>query len=348
MENNSKEDWTDINVAPFVSSTPITTRDELAEAAAIAGRRGRRGPAHRPRTSRCSVGDLAPGQKATFTVRVPVGSLADQRRPGRLLDRRARPGRHEPPGRDLIADGRARTFIPLVPQGRRPRRARCRCPSYSPCASAPGAPPTAASTGPARWVRLTRPQGRLTRLADFGVLSRSRSAHLAGRPRGAGRPPGLRPGQPAALPRLRPAQRRRQPVRQPEPRHQPRARAPPPRPRPVRPVRPSRPARPACWTRFLATVRTDTALNLGYADPDVASLARRGPRLLRRAEDLSAPQHEGPRPQRLARGGPAAAGTSTPTCSGRVPSDTLVLLSDQGRLDRPAVVPAARRARTWC
>ena len=46
---------------------------------------------------------------------------------------------------------------------------------------------------------------------------------------------------------------------------------------------------------LLATIRGHPTLTLGYADPDVASLARRGPALLRKSEDLAVTQHEGAR-----------------------------------------------------
>ena len=36
VTNASEEQWTDINVSPFISQEPITTRDELAEAAETA------------------------------------------------------------------------------------------------------------------------------------------------------------------------------------------------------------------------------------------------------------------------------------------------------------------------
>ena len=140
VTNASEEDWTDINVSPFISSEPITTRDELAEAArttsdaAVGDRLTDRGSV--------SVGDLEPGTEAPFTIRVPVSSLLISGDPGVYwIGVHALGANAE--GRDLVADGRARTFIPLVP-AQQARQRTCRSPSYSPCGSARGGPPTAA------------------------------------------------------------------------------------------------------------------------------------------------------------------------------------------------------------
>ena len=119
-----------------------------------------------------------PGERAPFTIQVPVDDLPITGDPGVYWF-----GVHalgtSADGRDLVADGRARTFIPLVPKSARPPTARCRCPSYSPCATAPAGPPTAASTARPAGCNLTAPDGRLSRLADFGGLGRRRSADLA-------------------------------------------------------------------------------------------------------------------------------------------------------------------------
>src|SRR4051812_44443012 len=81
VRNDSTEDWTDINVAPFVSSTPITTRDELAEAAASAPDAAVGDRLTDPGLQ-VLVGDLAPDQEATFTVRVRVDALPISGAPG--------------------------------------------------------------------------------------------------------------------------------------------------------------------------------------------------------------------------------------------------------------------------
>ena len=145
VKNESKESWTDINVAPFLSSEPITTRDELDEAAASApdtfsGNRltdpEHPGARRRPRP-----------RQGGHLHRAGARRRAGAPGPRRLLDRRARP-RH-----------RHRTVATWRPTGERARSSRscrsrwpacgrCRCPSYSLCATGRAGLPTAASTVP--------------------------------------------------------------------------------------------------------------------------------------------------------------------------------------------------------
>ncbi len=166
VANTSDEPWTDINVSPFIAREPITTRDELAEAAesdpdsAVGDRLTDPG-------SYVTVDELAPGKSAPFRLRIPVSTLPISGDPGvywigvhalgTSLD-----------GRDAVADGRARTFIPLVP----PQIARERTVPVSvvlPLRDRARRDADGSLNGPTRWVNLTRSDGRLTRLADFGA-----------------------------------------------------------------------------------------------------------------------------------------------------------------------------------
>ena len=112
VTNNSDEVWSAVNVHAFIGEFPITSSSELAF-------QGTRGPEE-------SVGDritvpgtfdtipeLAPGASAPYTDRIPVDVLgADE--PGVYWF-----GVHalgtSSAGRDGVADGRARTFLPYVP-----------------------------------------------------------------------------------------------------------------------------------------------------------------------------------------------------------------------------------------
>ncbi len=166
VTNDSEEDWTDINVSPFVSGTPITTRDGLAEAAASAPD-ATVGDRLTDPGLQVLVGDLAPGKSTTFTVRVHADALPITGDPGVYWIGVHALGTNAA-GRDLVADGRARTFIPLVPRS----MARRRTLPLSVVLPLRGRARRAADgslNGPARWVRLTAPEGRLTRLADFGA-----------------------------------------------------------------------------------------------------------------------------------------------------------------------------------
>ena len=113
VTNNSDETWTAVNVHAFIAADPITTSDDLA----FEGTRG----------AEESVGDritvpgtfdtipeLAPGASAPYTDRVPVSLLgADE--PGVYWFGVHALGTNTA-GRDVVADGRARTFLPYVPQ----------------------------------------------------------------------------------------------------------------------------------------------------------------------------------------------------------------------------------------
>ncbi len=95
----------------------MTTRDEVAAAAATAPSVDRRRPAHRRRHLRRRSATSPRGQRAAFTIRVaasPRSAISGD--PGVYWI-----GVHalgaSADGRDLVADGRARTFIPLVHAG---------------------------------------------------------------------------------------------------------------------------------------------------------------------------------------------------------------------------------------
>ncbi len=170
VTNASEEEWTDINVFPFIAQEPITTRDELAEAAETAPETTVGDRLTDPGTYE-TVEELAPGDSAPFTLRMPVSSLNISGDPGVYWV-----GVHalgtSSDGRDANADGRARTFIPLVP----PQVARKRTVPVSvvlPLRDRARRDADGSLNGPTRWVNLTRPDGRLTRLADFGASAGS-------------------------------------------------------------------------------------------------------------------------------------------------------------------------------
>ena len=166
VTNTSEDDWTEINVAPFIAEQPITTRDELAAAANTAPDAAVGDRLTDPGTYE-SVGDLAPGRSAPFSIRIPVKSLVISGDSGVYWI-----GVHalgtSTEGRDLVADGRARTFIPLVT----PDLARRRSVPVSvvlPFRDRARRAPDGSLNGPARWVGLTRSTGRLRRIVEFGA-----------------------------------------------------------------------------------------------------------------------------------------------------------------------------------
>ena len=151
------------------------------------------------------VGDLAPGEGGHLH-RAGARRRAGVRGTPASTGSACTPSAPAPDGRDLEADGRARTFIPFVPKSagppadgaavRRTPRARPGPPGCrrQPQRSHPlGAPDRAGgSPVPARRLRRRRP---------------APCPHLGGRPGGARRAEGLRPGQPPALAGSRPPRR---------------------------------------------------------------------------------------------------------------------------------------------
>ena len=112
VRNDSDEIWSAINVHPVVSAVPMTDREQLAAAAAsdptveIGERLTQVGQF-------AAIGDLLPGQSTTFRISLAVKDLPISTSPGVYWIGVHALGQNAT-GRDGIADGRARTFIPRV------------------------------------------------------------------------------------------------------------------------------------------------------------------------------------------------------------------------------------------
>jgi hypothetical protein len=157
--------WTNINTYSFISAEPLTSSEQLADAVTtepevFVGER------ITEEKHRDTIPELLPGESAQFTFSVPR-RLLDVVTPGVYWFGVHALGEN-PGGRDDLADGRARTFLPLVPPNRM------------------GQQPTAvviplrhqlvyADDGSlddlAEWTRTLSPDGRLRSLVDFGVSS---------------------------------------------------------------------------------------------------------------------------------------------------------------------------------
>ena len=340
VTNDSTDDWVDVNLAPFASSTPLTTREDLALAAQT--------PEETSVGERLdvfdAVGDLEPGESTAFTLRVPVDALPGTAAPGAYWI-----GVHAlgtgVDGRDAVADGRARTFIPRLT----PRQART--------ASVPVSlvvplrePARRAADGsledPQQWVDLADAGGRLSHLADFADAAGSRpftwvadpavldaladlgrgnpSLSLEARAEGDGdngeggeggddsasADPSPDAGSTddsdedgsdaAGVPDAAAAERARDLVQ-----------------------------------RLRDSLDSHDLLTLPYADPDAAALARRRQPLLVRARALAERRTEA----RDLRGRPVVAppaGFFDPDLVAALPEDETLLLSDQGELDLPS------------
>ena len=169
VTNNDTVPWSTINVRPFISPEPMTTSAQLEQAAAT--------PADEVVGDRINdelhkdfIEELAPGESKPYNFSIPR-RLLDADSPGVYWF-----GVHAlgegPEGRDETADGRARTFLPLVPEAR------------------VGQQPTAiviplrhqlvySDDGSlddlAGWTTTLSPGGRLRSLVDFGASSGDRS-----------------------------------------------------------------------------------------------------------------------------------------------------------------------------
>ncbi|HEU4811798.1 MAG TPA: DUF6049 family protein [Nocardioides sp.] len=167
ITNEDDQTWTAINVLAFISASPITSTQALRDASEL--------PPDEPVGARITapgtydtLTSLKPGQTAQFSVRVPRAALGVSASGVYWFGVHALGS--SPDGRDAVADGRARTFLPLVPRTRRsvatalvvPLRQRI---SYA----ADGSLEDLDS-----WSELLSPGGRLRSLVDFGASAGSR------------------------------------------------------------------------------------------------------------------------------------------------------------------------------
>jgi hypothetical protein len=115
ITNNDTVTWSTINVYSFISDEPLTTPEQLDKAAAtpedavVGGR-------ITDERHKDSIAELAPGDHATYSLSIPRRLLhADTPGVYWFGVHALGEGRE---GRDLAADGRARTFLPMVPPTR--------------------------------------------------------------------------------------------------------------------------------------------------------------------------------------------------------------------------------------
>ncbi|MBO9522264.1 MAG: hypothetical protein J7518_12060 [Nocardioidaceae bacterium] len=272
VRNDSEETWSAINVHPFLSRSPITSRDELAAAAATdpdteVGTRITQVGLF------ATIGDLAPGQSARFRISLPVAAL-----------RLSQPGVYwigvhalgqNADGRDGLADGRARTFIPLVPAGQ-PTSAVA---LVVPLREQVRRDPDGRLEDTADWSATLSSTGRLRRIVDF-LESAGAQAYSA-------------MVDPAVLEAAESVAANNPPISFGKEKEQ------TPSPTPTQTSRSldrlDEPDR-ANATAWLGDVKALAAgrglLGLAYGDPDTAGLARYRPAMLRRAERLSADTFE--------------------------------------------------------
>jgi hypothetical protein len=168
VTNRDDVPWSTINVYPFVADTPIRTRSELADAATA--------PVDLDVGGRITdVGDrievLQPGASSTFSITVPRSVLLAE------ILAPAEPGVYwfgvhaigtSDLGRDEFADGRARTFLPLVPpatNGEVPTALVVPLRRYL------GHDADGSLSEPEEWQHTLSPDGRLREAVEFGAAA---------------------------------------------------------------------------------------------------------------------------------------------------------------------------------
>ena len=167
VTNRDDEAWSDVDLYPFISSTPIQSRAALAEAAAL--------PADEYVGDRIlevedSVDVLQPGSSSTFTISVPrslinayIGGA-----PGVYWFGVHAIGASASLARDTFADGRARTFLPLVPPQ---TKGAVRTAMVVPMRRFLGREPDGSLSDPESWQRSLSPDGRLREAVEFGAAA---------------------------------------------------------------------------------------------------------------------------------------------------------------------------------
>jgi hypothetical protein len=273
VRNDSDETWQAINVHPVISDAPMTTREQLTAAAEsdpaleIGERLLKIGQF-------AAIGDLLPGQRARFRITLLSQDLPITRAPGVYWIGVQALGQNAD-GRDGLADGRARTFIPLVTGA-----ARTSVSLVVPVRERVRRDHTGKLLDTDAWSRTLTDNGRLERIAAFlnsagplpttllvdpavidavaSVASNNPAVSLGAAPSGSsGETPSPSPTDQASrsLDRLGPTDR----------------------------------ANAARWLAQLKSAAgAQHVLGLGYADPDTAALARRRPNLITLAAKLAA------------------------------------------------------------
>lgn len=165
VTNRSEETWTDLQVYLLTSFEPIRSRAGLAAAAETDPRLevGDRlaGPGEY-----VEIGDLAPGESTAYSLSLPARALDISGEPGAYWI-----GVHVLGAvdgiRDVVADGRARSFMPLM----EPRGPETELALVLPFRAPVHRDMSTRLLGLERWQRTLGPGGRLRNLVDFAASS---------------------------------------------------------------------------------------------------------------------------------------------------------------------------------
>lgn len=168
VTNRDDVPWSTINLYPFISASPLTSRAELADAVEL--------PAdqfvgERVTSVTDTIAALQPGTSRTFTLTIPRNVLAAEisgdpgvywfgvHALGESVD-----SPREPDGQ-AVADGRARTFLPYVPPS---TRGDVKLSLVMPLRRFLAREADGSLSDPAAWLRTLTEGGRLREAVDFG------------------------------------------------------------------------------------------------------------------------------------------------------------------------------------
>lgn len=123
VTNNDTEAWATVNLRPLVSPAPLTSQADLAEAVDTPGDTviGERINDERYKDF---IAELGPGEDEPYSISIPARVLREASpglaagTPGVYWFGVHALGESGAAGRDDVADGRARTFLPMVPTAR--------------------------------------------------------------------------------------------------------------------------------------------------------------------------------------------------------------------------------------
>ncbi len=167
ITNRDEVPWTTINLYPFISSAPITTRGALAEAAEI--------PAadfvgERITEVDDKVETLPPGASTTFSISVPRSVIAPAitGESGVYWFGVHAIAQSDEVPRDDVADGRARTFLPLIPAA---TKGAVRTSLVAPLRRFLGHEPDGSLSEPTAWLRSLSEGGRLREEVEFAAAA---------------------------------------------------------------------------------------------------------------------------------------------------------------------------------
>ncbi len=273
VTNSSEATWSSVNVHPFISPTPITSRDDLAAAAEL-DPDAEVGTRLVEQNQFQSIGTLAPGASQPFRIALKVKDLKE------IISGEAGVywiGVHalgeNADGGERETLGRARTFIPLV-RGSEQTSVAVVVPVRDRVRRDPDGRLLSTST----WSEDLAPDGRLGRLGEFISSAGTHPATLLVDPAVLEAVRDLKDDNPAIS--LGPPS-----DETPEPTAS-------PTDDPSRSdgrLDPADRANASAWLdRITAAAKIQTTLGLGYADPDATSLARRRPPMLALAFKLAA------------------------------------------------------------